>query len=169
MFRTKDFILMDVVDIKGKKIGFIKDIIIDFHKAQVKGFVISSYKIYQKTLNVLKEDIVSFNKTMVVKRWHKDKFLTFSEVKNRDVKNRYGDIIGILEDMLFHEFTFEIKGIIISSGFIKNFITGKKIILMNSVILGEESILYYKDKSKIDFVSVPHKLSMEVECHEKNI
>ena len=58
MFRTKDFILMDVINIKGKKIGFINDIIVDFKSGEVKGFVISSYKLFQKTLSVLKEDII---------------------------------------------------------------------------------------------------------------
>lgn len=163
MFRVKDFILMDVIDIKGRRIGFIKDVIIDFNRGEVQGFVISSYSLFQRTMSILKQNIVSFNKSMVINGWSKGKFLLFSSIKNMDVKNRYGDIIGITEDILFHEFTFKIKGVVVSSGLLKNFITGKRILLINSVILGEKSILNYKDFSKVDFTSVPHKLSTEVE------
>jgi uncharacterized protein YrrD len=73
------------------------------------------------------------------------------------------------EDILFHEFTYKIQGLVVSTGFIKNILSGKKILLMNSVILGENAILSISDNSNIDFVSIPHKLFMEVECHEKNI
>lgn len=169
MFRTKDFILMDVADIRGKRIGFIKDIIIDFHNGKVTGFVVSSYKLFQNTINVLRENIVSFNKAMIINGWNKNSYLTFSKIKGMDIINKHGDIIGITEDILFHEFTFKIHGLIVSTGFIKNIIAGKKILLINSIILGERSILHYKDKSNIDFVSVPHKLFTEVECYEEDI
>lgn len=169
MFRSKNFILMDVVDIKGRKIGFIKDIIIDFHNGEVKGFVVSSYKLFQKTITVLKNNIISFSKTMIVDGYNKDNYLLFSSIKNMDIINRCGDIVGITEDILFNEFTFKIQGIIVSTGFIKNIIFGKKILLMKSLILGEKSILHCKDKNNVDFLSVPHKLFMEDECYEENI
>jgi uncharacterized protein YrrD len=170
MFRTKDFIFMDVVDIRGKKIGFINDIIIDFKTRQVTGFLISSYKFFQKTLTVLKEDIVSFNKTMVISKCVKHNYFTFSKIKNMDIINTYGELIGMAEDILFHEFTFRIQGIVVSTGFIKNLLTGKKILLINSIIIGERSILYYySNKNNMEFVSVPHKLFRMDNCHEKSI
>lgn len=169
MFRTKDFILMDVVDIKGKKIGFINDIIVDFSRGEVKGFVISTYKLLQKSISVLREDIVSFNRAMVIDKYTKDNFFTFSKVKNMDIINKHGDIIGMSEDILFHEFTFKINGLIVSMGFVKNLLIGKKILLANSIIVGEESILYYSNKNNINFISVPHKLFGEDNYHEKSI
>ena len=169
MFRTKDFILMDVVNLKGKKIGFIKDILVDFHKGEVIGFVVSSYKLFQNTICVMKENIVSFNKIMVISKYSKRDSLVFSKIKNMDIINRFGDIVGMAEDMLFQEFTFKINGLVVSTGFIKNLIIGKKILLMNSIILGEENILYYSDRSNVDFISIPHKLFMEEEHHEKII
>ncbi|MCM8710457.1 PRC-barrel domain-containing protein [Clostridium sp. SYSU_GA19001] len=169
MFRSKDFILMDVIDIHGKKIGFVKDIIIDFHNGEVNGVVVSSYRLFQKNINVLRENIISFNKSMVIRGWNKESYLKFSNIKDMDIINKYGDVIGITEDILFHEFTFKIHGIIVSTGLIKNIISGKKILLTNSLILGEKNMLYYKDKSNIDFVSVPHKLFTEVGCYEKDI
>lgn len=169
MFRTKDFILMDVVDIRGKKIGFINDIIVDFKKGDVKGFIVSSYSFFQKTLCVLKEDIVSFNKSMVVSKVIKEKLFTFSKIKGMDIINNSGDIIGMAEDILFHEFTFKIQGLVVSTGFIKNLLVGKKILLVNSFIIGEKSILYYSTKSKMEFISVPHKLFAEEKHNEKSI
>jgi uncharacterized protein YrrD len=169
MFRAKDFILMDVIDIKGKKIGFIKDIIIDFNRGFVIGFVVSSYKIFQKTINVLQEHIVSFNKSMVINGYSKCKYITYDEIRNMDIIDRNGEIIGMLEDILFHKFSFKIHGIIISSGLIKNILKGKRILLINGLILGEKSILYYRSNNKIDFTSIPHKLFTEVHYYEKEV
>lgn len=162
MFRSKDFILMDVVDIKGKRIGFIKDIIIDFHNGEVKGFIVSTYKLFQKTISILKKDIVSFNKFMIISRWDKNSYLQLSDIINMDIINKEGDIIGMAEDILFQEFTFKIHGLIVSTGFIKNILSGKKILLMNSVILGENSILNISNSTNVDFVSIPHKFFREV-------
>jgi uncharacterized protein YrrD len=169
MFRTKDFLLMDVVDIKGKKIGFINDIIVDFNSGEVRGFVISSYRLLQKSLSVLKEDIVSFNKSMVISKCIKKEYLTFSKIRNMDIIDKYGEIMGLVEDILFHEFTFKIQGIVVSTGFIKNLLTGKRIILANTVIIGEESVLYYPSKNNFNFISIPHKLFTDEKYHEKNI
>jgi len=169
MFRTKDFILMDVCNTKGKKIGFIKDILIDFNRGEVKGFAISSYKLFQGTICVLKENIVSFNKTMVISKYNSNKYFKFSDMRSMDIINKSGDIVGMMEDILFHEFTFKIYGVIVSTGFVKNLISGKKVFLIKNMILGEESILYYKDNSKIDLISIPHKLFTEVGQHEKSI
>lgn len=169
MFRTKDFIMMDVVDIKGKKVGFVRDIIIDFHRGEVKGFVVSTYKLMQQTITILKEDIISFNKTMVISNSRKESSLKFSNIKNMDIVNRYGDIIGMVEDILFHEFSFKINGLVVSTGFLKNIIKGKRILLMNSVILGNESILFTSLDNEISFLSVPHRIFTEEECHEESI
>jgi len=169
MFRTKDFIMMDVIDINGKKVGFVRDIIIDFHRGEVRGFVVSTYKLMQQTITILKEDIISFNKTMVISNYRKESSLKFSDIKNMDIVNRYGDIIGMVEDILFHEFTFKINGLVVSTGFLKNIIKGKRILLMNSVILGNESILFTSLDNEISFLSVSHRIFTEEECHEESI
>lgn len=167
MFRTKDLILMEVIDIEGNKIGYIKDLIIDFYKKEIKGVVIFSYKLFKGNLKVLKEDIISFNIGMVIRKTTEDNSLQFKDIKNMDTINTQGEIIGIIEDILFDEFTFNIKSILVSSGLIKNFLNGKMVLLIDNVILGEENLLYYGENSKVNLVSVPHKLFTEVECHEK--
>lgn len=166
MFRSKDFILMDVIDIKGKKIGFIKDILIDFNKGEVIGFEASSYNLFQKSISILRENIISFNKTMVIKGYSKKVFLKFSSFKDMDVISANGEIMGMVEDIIFHEFTFKLQGLILSTGFMKNLIYGKEILLIQSLILGEKSVFHYNPKKNINFLSIPHKLFSEVGTYE---
>jgi uncharacterized protein YrrD len=106
---------------------------------------------------------------MVVGKCIKNSFLSFSNIKDIDIVNRNGEIIGMAEDILFHEFTFKIQGLLVSTGFIKNLMSGKKILLMNTIILGEKSILYYSPKNNIEFTSISHRLFVESKCHEKSI
>lgn len=169
MFRSKDFILMDVLDIKGKKIGFIKDILIDFNNGEVIGFEASCYNLFQKSINILKENILSFNKSMVIKGYSKETFLKFSNFKDMDIINANGEIMGMVEDIIFHEFTFRMQGIILSAGFIKNLMSGKEILLINSLILGEKSVFYHNSKKNINFLSMPHKLFSEVGAYERKV
>lgn len=167
MYRSKDFILMDVVDIKGKKIGFVKDIIINFNSAEVEGFIVSSYKFFKNTVNVYVEDIISYSNIMVVKKTCENKVLKFSDIKNIDIIDRDAVVLGMLEDILFDKASFEIKAIIVSTGLLQNLISGKKVFLMKELLLGEEGILKINPVSNMEFSSVPHRLLMEVDCNEK--
>lgn len=142
MYRSKDFQYMDVFDIKGKRIGFVKDIVLDFHKGNMLGFYVNSYKIFNKNNNVLLKDIVYINKNIVIKRISKGKFLRFKDIKHMDVIDLENNILGILDDLIIDEKTFKITGIIVSTGLLNNFIQGKKIIALDNVILGEENLLY---------------------------
>lgn len=158
MYRSKDFLLMEVVDIKGKKIGFIKDILIDFNEGFVVGFSISSSNLFHKSVNVLKKDIISFNNNMIIKKNLREERLGFFKLKGIDVLDRYGNVIGIMEDIIFDNFSFEIIGVVVSKGLIANFMNGKKIFLIKELILGEKDILYYGENSKINFKTMPHDI-----------
>ncbi|MBI6873940.1 PRC-barrel domain-containing protein [Clostridium aciditolerans] len=168
MYRTRDFMLMDVISVNGKKLGFINDILIDFNKKKVVGFSISSTSLLRKNLNVMTECIVGFNSVMVTTETFKGKFLEFKDIKGMDVKDRRGNIIGMIEDILFDEDSFIIGAVIISTGFITNFISGKKIILINNLVLGEKNMLYNERNANLNFTSLPHKLFMEDDVNEKN-
>lgn len=158
MYRSKDFLLMEVVDIKGEKIGFIKDILIDFNEGFVIGFSISSYNLFHKNVNVLKKDIISFNNNMIIKKNLREERLKFFTLKGIDVLDRYGNVIGIMEDIIFDNFSFQIIGVVVSKGLIANFINGKKIFLIKELILGEKNILYYGESSKMNFKTMPHDI-----------
>jgi len=168
MFKSKDFIFMDVVSANGRKIGFIRDLLIDFNKGVVIGFVISPYKLFHKSLSVLKEDIIYFNKHMVVKKVERSKHLCMHSFINMDVIDKCRNVFGMVEDITFTRDTFEIKGVIVSSGFITNLLRGKRVMLINELILGEENILYIPNCYQYCFKSMPHNFFVEGKANEKN-
>lgn len=167
MFRIKDFTMMDVVYVSGKKVGFIKDVILNFNSGKVIGFSVSPYNLFIKSVTVLKEDILAFNEIMIVKDTCKASYLNFKEYKNMEVVDRCGNLIGMLEDIIFDN-NFKIKGVLISGGIIRKLFEGKKVALINEIIVGEDSILLVKELNKFDFVSIPHSLR-GVGCYDEEI
>lgn len=168
VYRSKDFILMDVIDVNGKRLGYINDLLINFNKRKVIGFNISTSSFFKKNLNVMNENIVSYNSAMVITEAVKGAFLHLKDIKGMDVRDKKGSIIGMVEDILFDENSFSIKALVISTGFITNFISGKKIILINELVLGEENLLYNWQNEHLNFTSIPHKLFMEDDLDERN-
>ena len=62
---------------------------------------------------------------------------------------------GVVEDILIEEESFSIKGLIISSGIIDKIISGREVILINDVILGEDNILFI-GASGVVLKNIPH-------------
>ncbi|MBC2579016.1 PRC-barrel domain-containing protein [Clostridium sp. DJ247] len=167
MYRTKDFSLMDVVNVNGKRLGFINDLLIDFNRKQVLGFNVTPLSLFRKTLNIMLEDVISFNSVMVIIKAAKGSFLKFKDIKAMDVRDKEGNVLGMVEDILFDEHKFTLNAVIISTGFITNFISGKKIILVKDLMLGEKNLLYNGKNENINFSSLPHKLFLEDGLDEK--
>ncbi|MDF2880998.1 MAG: photosystem reaction center subunit [Clostridiaceae bacterium] len=157
----KDFILMEVFNVNGRKIGYIKDILMDFNKKKVMGFKVSSSGIFSNSINVLAEDIISFNNVMIVSRFNKNKYFSFSEIKGLDTVDTCGNIIGMIEECIFSENDLSITGLLISTGFFNNFINGKLVIPICNTILGDDNLLNYKQCGKFNLRSMPHKLFKE--------
>lgn len=118
MYRTRDFIFKDVVNLSGNLLGFISDIILNFSDKRVQGFVVTPNSLFKKSLNIFLEDVVSFASIVVVTDTNRRKLLQFSNIKGMNVVNKKGYLIGIVEDILFHKSTFSIKALILSVGFI---------------------------------------------------
>ena len=166
MFRSRYFNLMEVVFIRGKRAGFIKEPLIDFHKKKIIGFKLSSYDFIQKSINVMKEDIVSFQENMVIKNTSRGEHLSFKELKGMDIIDIKGNMIGMLEDFIFFENSFIIVAAVVSSGLISNYTHGKRVLLMEELQLGDRNILWIKSSENIKFTSMPHKvLGKEGGCH----
>lgn len=168
MYKKKDFNYMEVLHINGKKIGFINDLLIDISEKKVKGFTVSSFSILKKTVYLLMEDIISFNNSMIVAKTSEKKYLPFNLIKNMDVRDNCGNILGMVEEIIFEPQSFDIKGLVISTGLLNNFLHGKKIILLTKLVIGDESLIYFDDCEKINFTSIPHVLPMEDGEYEKN-
>jgi uncharacterized protein YrrD len=167
MFKCKDFFMMDVVDINGRKIGFINDLLLNFHEKKIKGFSICSYSIFSRNVDVRTEDIISFNKTMIIRKASKEKNIRFNEIKGFDVVDIKGKLLGYVDDVLFDE-EYELKAFIVTTGFIKKFLKGKFIVLSTELILGEYNFLYFGDSKKMNLVCIPQK-AIGVDTNEKNL
>lgn len=158
MYRSKDFVLMDAIDINGKKVGFIRDVLVNFNKGFVIGFSITPSRMFKRCLSVLREDILTFHYNMIVKKTGEEELLKLSDFKGMDVIDYKGHVLGMVEDIIFDINNFKIKGIVVSTGFIRNLIHGKKIFLIKDLILGDKSILYFGDSKRICFTTIPHEL-----------
>lgn len=169
MYRKKDFNYMDVIHISGKKIGFVNDLLIDMNEKKVKGFSVSSYSLFQKSTCIFMEDIISFDTVMIVSRTSKQKYLPFNELKNMDVTDGCGNIIGMVEEIVFEPEHFKIMGMVASTGFINNFIQGKEILLTDNLLIGDNNILYHDKCEKMKLKSIPHILPLEDDEDEKAV
>ncbi|RXM72672.1 PRC-barrel domain-containing protein [Clostridium tetani] len=157
MYRKKDFLLMEVYNEKDKRIGFIKDMIIQLEEEKILGFVIISYNLFKGYSHILKEDIISFKENMRVRKESKGEEIHFNSIKSKHVIDEEENILGFIEDIVFTE-DFKVNGVIISTGYISNFLYGKKVVLPKDLIVSEENIIYKNRKDKINFVNLPNNI-----------
>src|SRR5471030_1797081 len=157
MFKTRDFYFKKVYDIKGKKIGIIEDLYIDFYLGKVIGFKVSNKMLFSKKNYVDMEDIIDIGEDMIITSIRKGEGLTFKEIKYMEIMDMLSNIKGVLEDIVIDIQDYSIKAIVISSRLIDKMIKGKEIIILNRCILGEKYILYTGNEG-ILFKSMPHNM-----------
>ncbi|AWK51276.1 photosystem reaction center subunit H [Clostridium beijerinckii] len=157
MFKTRDFYFKKVYNIKGKKIGIIEDLYIDFYLGKVVGFKVSNSTLFSKKNYVDMEDIIEIGEDIIINSIRKGEGLTFKEIKYMEIIDTLSNIKGVLEDIIIDIQDYSIKAIVISSGLIDKMIKGKQIILLNRCILGERYILYTGNEG-ISFKSMPHNM-----------
>lgn len=157
MFKTRDFYFKKVYDLKGKKIGIIEDIYMDFYVGKIIGFKVSSSILFSKNNYVDMEEIIDIGEDVLINSIRKGKGLAFKELKYMEVIDKLGNIKGVLEDLIIDEREYSIKAIVISSGLVDKMIKGKEIILLNKCILGERHILYTGNEG-VSFKSMPHNM-----------
>ena len=157
MFKTRDFYFKKVYDIKGKKIGIIEDLYIDFYLGKVVGFKVSNSMLFSKKNYVDMQDIIDIGEDVIINSIRKGEGLTFKEIKYMEIVDTLSNIKGVLEDIVIDIQDYSIKAIVISSGLIDKMIKGKQIILLNRCILGEKYILYTGNEGVL-FKSLPHNM-----------
>jgi uncharacterized protein YrrD len=157
MFKTRDFYFKKVYNIKGKKIGIIEDLYIDFFLGRVVGFKVSNSSFFSKNNYVDMQDIIDIGEDVIIESIRKGTGLTFKELKYMEIIDKMSNIKGVLEDIIIDIRDYSIKAIVISSGLIDKMIKGKQIILLNRCVLGEKYILYTGDEG-ILFKSMPHNM-----------
>lgn len=149
MFRSKDFYLKNIYNLKGNRMGRTKDIFIDFSRGQVVGIKVSNFTLKGKKNYLDVKKIMSFDEDILVTELENKEGLKFSDIKNMEVIDKAGNVRGELEDLIIDDKTFKITGLIISGGIIDKIIKGKEIILINQSILGEDYILYLGDDTVV--------------------
>ena len=158
MLKTRDFYLMKVYDVSGKYIGVIDDVCLDFYNSNINGFLISSISFLKKHNYINTKSIVSIEECMIIKdSLEVFKGLRFKEIKYMDIVDKYNTMIGVLEDLIIEKNTFNIKGIIISSGVFDKMIKGKEILVAKSCILCEKYIIYV-GSSAVKVKTLPHNM-----------
>lgn len=157
MFKTRDFYFKKVYDLKGKKIGIIEDIYIDFYLGKIMGFKVSSSILFSKNNYVDMEEIIDIGEDVIINSIRRGKGLAFKELKYMEIIDKSSNIKGVLEDIIIDERDYSIKAIVMSSGLIDKMIKGKEIILIDKCILGEKYILYTGSEG-ISLKSMPHNM-----------
>ncbi|MGG7144949.1 PRC-barrel domain-containing protein [Clostridium nigeriense] len=156
MLKTKDFYLLKVYDIRGKYLGIIDDIYIDFNKGIIKGFLLSNYLLFSKKNFIKVKDIITIEDVMIIREVNKKEGIAFKSIKDIDVKDKRNIIIGVLEDLIINRKDLSIKGLIISSGIFDRIVKGKEILLLKECMLGEDFIFYFGN-NEVKFQSMPRK------------
>lgn len=157
MFKTRDFYFKKVYDLKGKKIGIIEDIYIDFYLGKIIGFKVSSSILFSKNNYVDMEEIIDIGEDIIINSIRRGTGLAFKELKYMEIIDKLSNVKGVLEDLMIDVRDYSIKAIVISSGLIDKMIKGKEIILLNKCILGEKYILYTGNEGVL-FKSMPHNM-----------
>lgn len=155
MAKSRDYIYMDVLNIKGEKIGYIKDLLIDFNKNQVVGFKINPYKLMKKGFNVLKEDVIYQKSKLIIKNVVKGRFLELSEIMNMHVVDKYSNILGLVSEIIFDSESYEIQGISIRDYNLWSMLKSRRVLLPKDIIIGEEYIFYHGENERISMECLP--------------
>ena len=142
MIKSKDFYLLKVYDTKGRYLGTVEDIYIDFYNEKVEGFCISNFFKFSKKNFVKKEDIISMEEVIIAKSLSFRVGIPFKNIKYMDIKDNKNVMKGVLEELIIEKEDFSIKGLIMSSGIFDKMFKGKEILLLKKCILGEDFILY---------------------------
>lgn len=157
MVKTRDFYFKKVYNIKGKKIGIIEDLYIDFYYGKVVGFKVSNSLLFSKKNYIDMQDIIDIGEDIIIDSIKQGEGLTFKEIKYLEVIDSFGDVKGVVEDLIIDITDYSIKAIVISSGLIDKMIKGKQIILINKCILGEKYILFTGNEH-VQFKTMPHSM-----------
>ncbi|WP_297631861.1 PRC-barrel domain-containing protein [uncultured Clostridium sp.] len=142
MIRTKFFYMKKVYTKEGKYLGVVEDLAIDFFNGNLIGFKISVTSFISKKNFINIDKIISIDENIIVEENEKRDSLYFKEVKGLEIWNLQGHMLGVFEDLIINREKNSICGIILSTGIIDKIINGKKVLLIEDCVLGEDSIIY---------------------------
>lgn len=142
MIRTKFFYMKKVYTKEGKYLGIVEDIAVDFFYGKVIGFKISVTSLISKKNFVDMEKVISIDENIIIEENEKRNSLYFKELKGLEIWDLQGHMLGVFEDLIIDRESNNICGIILSTGIIDKILNGKKVLLIEDCVLGEDSIIY---------------------------
>ncbi len=151
MYSVNDLQNLRVYNLKGKYIGSVWDLALSFKENKVIGLYIKSNGMKNKKVMACIEDILAIGDSIIVNKVVDVEGVLFREIKFKEVVDDRNFILGIIEDIYIDEIEFNILGVVISTGIIRNFIEGKRIVLPYEIIIGEEQCVY---RPKVDMVFI---------------
>lgn len=147
MYRIRDFKGKIIKDLKGKKLGIVEDVLININTNKVCGFKGREKNFLRKDFFILWEDIVYFGNNIIIKKVSNLKCFCFENIDLMEIIDLNGNVMGIVEDILFSESNFNILGLMVSESFFRRYTRGKRIILTKDIILGDKEILFHNLQS----------------------
>ncbi|GKX66623.1 PRC-barrel domain-containing protein [Inconstantimicrobium mannanitabidum] len=162
MLRKRDLLNNEVFFINGKKVGVVKEILVDFARKKVIGLEVSYLGILSHKV-VCTEDIISIDKKIIINKFSNTEGINLSKIMDLDIIDKKGELKGNVEDIIVSKDDFSIEGLICTSGFFRKILEGKTIFTLDTLILGEDNILYFGDY-KVTLKSMPHKLIRDDNC-----
>lgn len=157
MFRVKNFYMKKVFDYKGKKLGVVEDLYIDFYNSSVLALKLSKKIFLNKKNSIKVQNIISIEDDILVKEKDTCNGLLLSDILGLDIINLHGNIIGVIEDIIISKENFELKGIVVSTGILDRLIHGKDILVPKECVLGENCLIH-KNDSNISLRALPKRL-----------
>lgn len=148
---------LPVLNLNGKTIGIVKDVIINPENGKFLGFILVP-KIFGKKIFVLMNNIKNINATKIIVK-NKNKLYSFDDlnktiknvlqkaikIKNNEVKTQSGDTLGKVRDFEI-DLTYNILSkIFVSGGILKDLIRGELIISKNQIISISQKMIIVKD------------------------
>ena len=132
-------------------VGKIEDFIIDFYKARVKGIIIKDYNNKYRYISI--SDITDDNENNV-EACNMDSIegMRFSDILNMQVVDKKGIKIGIIEEAILDD-RYNIKAIVVD-----NEDMGKEIMLFKDLVLGDNFIMLYSDRSRLTVIEERKKI-----------
>lgn len=147
MYRNRDIIGRKIIDYKGKYLGGVEDLLIDINNNCIAGVYVKKNSLRKKYFSVLKENITYLGERIIITKTNKDNLFRFKDIKSMEVLDLKGDILGTVESLIFSKEDFKIISFVISEGFIRNYIKGKRIILIKDLIIGDKNILFVSENN----------------------
>lgn len=155
MAKSKDYIFEEVQDAGGQRIGYVKDLIVDFGQSKVIGFEITPYKFIKKPVYVVMEDVIYSNNSIIVGNTVEGEFLSLARIMDMHVVDSKFNVIGLVSEIIFDSETFAIKAVYIKDSSIFSVFKSRRVILLRDLIVGEDYILYTGRCTKLQMMCLP--------------